>query len=110
MEDIIEMKKNIGTRIKNIRSSKDLTATNLAKLSFISQSYLSDIETGRTLPSLDTLVDICNALEISLSDFFSDSSNLSSDILRLINNVQKLEDYEIKELANFIEAITKNKL
>ncbi|MFK4998667.1 helix-turn-helix domain-containing protein [Bacillus sp. N9] len=42
----------------------------MSKRAFISQSYLSDIENGRTAPSLDKLNSICETLGISLSEFF----------------------------------------
>lgn len=98
---------NIGKRIKNIRMSKEITASQLAKNAFISQSYLSDIESGRTAPSLDKLFTICEALDISLSEFFGDVPELPVDIIRLVNNAQKLEEEEIKLLSSFIELIVK---
>lgn len=96
---------NIGKRIKNIRLSKGLIASQLANKAFISQSYLSDIESGRTAPSLDKLFTICKALDISLSEFFGDVPELPVDIIRLVKNAQKLDEEEIKLLTNFLELI-----
>ncbi|MEI3614040.1 helix-turn-helix domain-containing protein [Pseudogracilibacillus sp. SO30301A] len=98
---------NIGKRIKNIRLSKGMNASQLANKAFISQSYLSDIEAGRTAPSLDKLFTICEALDISLSEFFGDVPELPVDIIRLVENARQLEDEEIKLLSNFIELIVK---
>ncbi|WP_367618009.1 helix-turn-helix domain-containing protein [Weizmannia agrestimuris] len=66
---------DIGIRIKNIRTAKGLRGNEVAKKAFISQSYLSDIENGRTTPSLDKLSTICDALEISLAELFLTSKN-----------------------------------
>lgn len=96
---------NIGKRIKNIRLSKEIAASQLANKAFISQSYLSDIETGRTSPSLDKLSTICDALDISLSEFFGNVSELPVDIMRLVNGAQKLEDDELKLLSSFVQLI-----
>lgn len=96
---------NIGKRVRNLRNSKGLNVTELANKAFISQSYLSDIETGRTAPSLDKLNIICNTLGISLSEFFGKIPELPAEIIRLVENVQKLEEHEVKLLSNFLEAI-----
>lgn len=96
---------NIGKRVRNIRLSKEMTASQLANKAFISQSYLSDIESGRTAPSLDKLFTICDALDISLSEFFGDVPELPVDLIRLVENAQKLQPEEISLLSNFIELI-----
>lgn len=98
---------NIGKRIRNLRNAKDLGVTELANKSFISQSYLSDIEAGRTTPSLDKLSIICNSLGISLSDFFGGTSELPASLIRLLKNAEKLTEDEIELLSNFLEAILK---
>lgn len=96
---------DIGKRIRNLRQAKNLNVTELANKAFISQSYLSDIETGRTAPSLDKLNIICKSLDISLSEFFGDVPELPAEIIRLVENAQKLTDDEVKHLSRFIEAV-----
>ncbi|WP_152540378.1 helix-turn-helix domain-containing protein [Sporolactobacillus terrae] len=76
-------------------------------LNYFSQSYLSDIEKGRTMPSIDKLSSICTALEISLGDFFGQEYHLYSDIIQLMDNVKKLTDKERQYLNTFIEEILK---
>lgn len=97
---------NIGNRIRNLRLAQNLTVTQLAKKSYISQSYLSDIESGRTAPSLDKLNIICNTLDISLSEFFGDVPELSAETIKLIENAKKLTEDEVKLLSSFLEEIT----
>jgi len=96
---------DIGMRIRNLRLAKDLNVTELANKAFISQSYLSDIEKGRTAPSLDKLNIICDTLGISLSEFFGKVPELPAELIRLVENAQSLSEEEIKLLSNFIEAI-----
>jgi len=96
---------DIGMRIRNLRLAKDLNITELANKAFISQSYLSDIEKGRTAPSLDKLNIICDTLGISLSEFFGKVPELPAELIRLVENAQSLSEEEIKLLSNFIEAI-----
>lgn len=96
---------NIGGRIRNLRKAKGLNVTELANKSFISQSYLSDIENGRTAPSLDKLNIICGSLDISLSEFFGGTSELPANLIRLLKNAEKLTENEVELLSNFLEKI-----
>lgn len=98
---------DVGNRIRNLRLSKGLSATELAKKAYISQPYLSDIESGRTAPSLDKLSTICESLDISLSEFFGDVPELPSNIIRLVKSAQNLNEEEVKLLTNFLEVIVK---
>ncbi|MCJ7841273.1 helix-turn-helix domain-containing protein [Lederbergia sp. NSJ-179] len=100
---------DIGKRIRNLRESKKLKVTELAKKSFISQPYLSDIEKGKTQPSIDTLKAICNALEIGIGDFFGKLPELSPTIIQLINDAKKLTDEEVKSLGAFIATFVKER-
>ena len=84
-----------------------MQANVLAKKAFISQSYLSDIENGRTTPSLDKLTTICDALGITLAEFFGYESELTPDLMRLLENMKKLTEEERSHLADFIEEILK---
>ena len=56
---------NIGKSIKKFRKEKGMNQEFLADLSGISQTALSQIETGFSLPHQKTLDNICKHLEIS---------------------------------------------
>ncbi|WP_080872547.1 helix-turn-helix domain-containing protein [Oceanobacillus timonensis] len=100
---------DIGNRIRNLRKAKGFNVTELANKSFISQSYLSDIETGRTAPSIDKLKVICDSLEISLGEFFGVVPGLPSNIIRLVENAQKLTEKEVQLLSDLLEEmVTRN--
>lgn len=58
-------------RLKELRSHRDLTLKGVAERSGLSVSYLSDIERGRTTPTLNTLEVIAEALEMSVIDFLT---------------------------------------
>lgn len=49
-------KKKVGQAIKKQRLQKKKTQIEVAKSIGISRSYLSDIENGRYMPSVDTLM------------------------------------------------------
>ena len=56
--------------IKERREKLGLTQKELAEKAGITQSFLCDIEQGRSKPSIDTAVKIADALNISDIKFF----------------------------------------
>lgn len=59
---------NIGEIIRCERLKKAMKQYELAEKARISNTYLSDIEVGRTSPSLKTLTSIAKALGLDLKD------------------------------------------
>lgn len=57
---------NIGSVIRDIRKKKKITQTQLAKLSQITQTYLSQIENNQKEPTIPTLKEIANNLSVPL--------------------------------------------
>lgn len=54
----------IGDKIRMERLKRRIKQNVLAKQAGISNTYLSDIENRRTLPSLTTYVRLCEALDV----------------------------------------------
>jgi len=57
-------------RIKEILKERGITALTLAKDIEMTQANLSNIMTGKTKPSLDTLEKIADALNVPITDLF----------------------------------------
>jgi transcriptional regulator with XRE-family HTH domain len=60
----------IGKKIKEIRKASKKTISSVASDAGVSNGLISRIENGRTIPSLPVLLNIINALEVNVSDFF----------------------------------------
>ena len=60
---------DIGAKIKAERLSRNLKQCDFAKKIGISNTYLSDIELGRTTPSIKTLSKISKALDLDIKNF-----------------------------------------
>ena len=65
--------KAIGKRIKIARIKADLTQEKLSEMVGVSPTHLSNIETGTTRVSLNAIVSIANALNITSDDLLCDS-------------------------------------
>ena len=50
----------------------------LAELAKMSNTFLSDIETGRSAPSIKTLEKIAKVLEIDIKEFFKRTKNVQA--------------------------------
>ena len=63
---------SIGKRLKELRSEYGLSQERLALQAEITTAYLGQIERGEKNPTVVTVGRICDALGISLAEFFSD--------------------------------------
>ena len=63
-------KVNIGQVIRSYRSDRGLSQGDIERRTGLLRCYLSRVENGHTVPSLETLAKIAEAMEISLADFF----------------------------------------
>jgi transcriptional regulator with XRE-family HTH domain len=66
------MNMNIGERIRNLRQLSSLTQEELAERAGLTKGFISQVERDRTSICLDNLVQILDALDENISDFFSD--------------------------------------
>lgn len=84
---------NIGTTIRGYRLQKGLSQGDIEKRTGLLRCYLSRVENGHTVPSLDTLSKIASALDLPLAQFFAE------DTLGRELNTQKLSDEELRFLT-----------
>jgi transcriptional regulator with XRE-family HTH domain len=83
----------IGTTIRGYRLQKGLSQGDVEKRTGLLRCYLSRVENGHTVPSLDTLAKIASALDLPLAQFFAEDS-LGREI-----NTKKLTDDELRFLT-----------
>jgi transcriptional regulator with XRE-family HTH domain len=62
---------NIGETIRNFRLQKGMSQGDIEKRTGLLRCYLSRVENGHTIPSLDTLAKIATAMEVPLAQFFA---------------------------------------
>lgn len=107
-KDILKL---IGDRIQKARNEKGYTQEYVAEKIDKSIDILRSIENGRSVGSVETLLNICNILEITLDYIFIDLLDKKGEILdnKLYENFQELT-LEQKELLNvIIEHMKKSK-
>jgi transcriptional regulator with XRE-family HTH domain len=62
--------KRIGKRLTILRQERGLTSERLAYENDVSKGYLSDIESGKKLPSLKMLEKLARALKVDIKELF----------------------------------------
>ncbi|QHZ52470.1 helix-turn-helix domain-containing protein [Paenibacillus larvae] len=60
-------KKKFGAKIKTKRKEIRLTQREVSQLTGLSRNYISDLESGRYLPSVETLVSLAEPLKLDLN-------------------------------------------
>jgi transcriptional regulator with XRE-family HTH domain len=60
----------IGERLRELRENKDFSQGDIEQKTGLLRCYLSRVENGHTIPSLETLEKIARALEIPMYELF----------------------------------------
>ncbi len=70
--------KLLGKRIRDERLLQRLTLEKLAEKTDKSINFIGQIERGEAKPSLETLIDIANALNVTVDTLLSDNLNITN--------------------------------
>jgi transcriptional regulator with XRE-family HTH domain len=81
----------IGERLKAVRESKQLSQGHIEKATGLLRCYVSRVENGHTVPSIETLEKWSKALEISLSQLFADNGEAAEPLPAFKNHAPKLK-------------------
>jgi transcriptional regulator with XRE-family HTH domain len=90
---------NIGETIRNFRLQRSMSQGDIEKRTGLLRCYLSRVENGHTIPSLDTLAKIAGAMDLALSQFFAEGHSnghshkglpqLSDDEVRFLSQMRR---------------------
>jgi transcriptional regulator with XRE-family HTH domain len=88
---------NIGETIRSYRLQKGMSQGDIEKRTGLLRCYLSRVENGHTVPSLDTLSKIATAMDLPLSQFFAKGNpnghkglpQLSDDEVRFLSQIRR---------------------
>lgn len=76
------MTTKLGTKLRNMRKIRDLTAEELSKLSGVSRSYILLIETGKRKEVSNKVLDkLAKALRVDANYFKIDDASLPTEVL-----------------------------
>lgn len=99
--------KYIGNNIFQYRKKKGYTREELAEKSNLSSNHIYELEMGNCMPTTITLIDICNALKVSLSQIidtklFDNDNNLQEDFLEDFITLTEKEKNSVIQLVRYM--------
>jgi transcriptional regulator with XRE-family HTH domain len=100
---------DVLSRIIELRDARNWTEYQLAEKSGMAQSTISSWYRKRMLPTISSLEKICNAFDITLSQFFLEDEenmvNLTPEQAKLIEYSVKLNQEQFQALLAFLETL-----
>ncbi len=98
----------IGSKLSELRKSNKMSLKTLSEATGISVTFLSDIEHGRSKPSIDSLKSIAKTFNVSPAFFLDDTldlnSNIDIELLKLISDFNDWNNYDKQELITYLKA------
>lgn len=104
-------KGTFGLRLRGFRKKKGLTIEQLAERVGLSTNYLGDVERGKKLPSMATLIRIVNVLDISADELLKDDVNCADYLVdaeisaRMANLTQRQRVAVLRMLDSILKEI-----
>ena len=106
-----EVLHTIGKNIKLIRLSRGITQEVMAEKLNKSTNFVSLIEKGASGTSLQTLLDICNILQVDANSIFKDllTYNIEEKDRYIIDSLSSLSDKDKKIIVELIDYIIESR-
>ena len=97
----------IGQRIREVRNDKHLTQEYLANATGVNVSHISNIETNKVKVSLTLLVQICNALDVTMdylleNEYHRPTSIIEKELLNTIKDMKKEKQKTLLRIAKVL--------
>ena len=100
---------NVLDKIVQLRESRKWSEYQLAEKSGLTQSTISSWYRKNMLPTIPSLQKICDAFDITLSQFFmeenGESHTLTDNQIKLLQAATKLQPEQYHQLIKFIETL-----
>ena len=94
-------------RLAQLRTKKGVSAREMSLSISQNTGYISNIESGKALPSMAAFFFICEYLEISPSDFFDTDAQNPEKLNTLISSLKKLSDKQLDSISSIVTDMIK---
>ena len=95
-------------RITQIRLSKGISARELSLKIHKNAGYISSVENGKVIPSIQAIYDICMVLDISVSSLFDLNTNTSTLFKKLAEEIAELDDEDLSLIYSLVLKLKAN--
>lgn len=94
-------------RLAQLRNKKGVSAREMSLSIGQNASYINNIESGKSLPSMSGFFYICEYLCISPNEFFDTDSKNPEKLQALINNLKHLDDAQLDNISSIVKGLIK---
>ena len=107
---------DFAARIKELRSNKHVTQSDVADATGIPRSTIAHYELGKRLPDYESIVALCSYYSVSADYLINPFPNKlgkttpSPQTTRLMNTVRGMEEDQISLVADMAEVVKKYKV
>lgn len=99
----MEYDKFVVKRLTELRQNKGVSARDMSLSMGQNVNYVNHIENGKMLPSMQAFFYLCEYLNISPQNFFDFESSQPEKLNALIDNLKKLDDSALDNIAGIVE-------
>ena len=97
----------IGQRIKEVRNDRHLTQEYIADVTGVNVSHISNIETNKVKVSLTLLVQICNALDVTMdylleNEYHNPTSIIEKELFNIMKDMKKEKQETLLRIAKVL--------
>ena len=98
----------VRQRITELRMKKGVSEYKMSLELGHSRSYIQNISTGRSNPSLEEFLYICEYLNVSPKEFFDERNKEPVLIQKALDGMRSLSDKDLLTLLSLIERLKEN--
>ncbi|MBL4653655.1 MAG: helix-turn-helix transcriptional regulator [Flavobacteriales bacterium] len=101
---------NIGEQISRLRKKNNLSQVELAKKAEVSRTIIGNYERNANTPSIEVLIKLARVFNVSVDYIIGEGelSSLDKDLLKRIENIEKLDDSTKQHLCFLIDNVIQN--
>lgn len=95
----------IAKRLTYLRTAKGVSAREMSLDIGQNGSYINRIENGKSMPSMQGFLYICEYLGVTPSEFFASDSSMNSEALIIAKELEGLTKDELVLVKNMISSL-----
>ena len=95
--------KDFSLRLAQLREKKGVSARDMSLSMGQNPGYINNIESGKSLPSLQGFFYICEYLGITPSEFFDLESKNPTKLDAIVKDLKRLNDKQLDTLSTLIK-------
>jgi transcriptional regulator with XRE-family HTH domain/KaiC/GvpD/RAD55 family RecA-like ATPase len=88
---------DLGTRLRELRTKRGLSQTELAKLVGVTSSTISQVESNSIYPSLPALLKMAEVLSVEVNAFFQDTAHVKDRVIFPSGEAAEIKFHDLPE-------------